>query len=362
MPRRRRQNSLPSFQERSIQGGGGSLGSDIQALNSATANEIFAREQLDAERRSKSNAISLAQQEDDFYRRQEDNAREDDERAAWEAGRDGFIERISSLNPTDPDYTEKYTSFVSEAPAGAWDDPAAKILLTENARNRSQYLRDEDTRRIAGDRIISALAGNSSLNPIQQAKILNMSADGVSHDEQRAAISKMGINNATDTIENMFNNGDISMDEGVRLTQEVDGYHDITEAQRFDVIQRITTRPARIEAAKGDQVKLIREGYNDHLAALKLEKKSLDTIVSNLSASAIAKSSSPQEKADAHSGSVAAAKEVMRVNDKISNLQLQRDKAINLVRNPPKPKKTDTEPEIELTPKKQGIASDLFNK
>lgn len=176
-----------------------------------------------------------------------------------------------------------------------------------------------------------------------------MSADGLDFEEQKAAIGEMGITNAENTIEEMASLGQISDEDAVTMSLQLSDVS-LSEAQRFDAITRITTRPARIEAAKGDQLKLLQIDFKDNFDVLKARKVGMSSTISDHSDVAKKLGPGSTDGAAAAESARRIQSELDKVNADMKTLKVDFDKAKQSLRNPARLIPADTKAKRGQTP------------
>ena len=218
MPRYRQQPS--TFQQRAVTQGGGSLPTDLQAMNQATEREIFAREQMDAEMRSKNLAIDTVQNEEGYYRDKDRFEREDLEREALELGRQGALEDLASLDPTADDYSDRFTQTALNAPQGMMNDPVYKHIADMNIRANQDFRRSQDSERSKAMAVEAGSVANSRVLSATEKSIAghDIVANTV---YDREPFRKSYTDSATQDAYDLYNAGVISEDHFTEITQQM---------------------------------------------------------------------------------------------------------------------------------------------
>ena len=278
MPRYRQQIPRNRSQQAAIIGGGGSLPTDLQAMNQATEREIFAREQMDAEMRSKNLAIDTVQNEEQYYRDREAFDRADKEREAYEFGRAGAIDSLISMDVTADDYSDQFGQLMKNLPAAGYDDPAIKTLLSDVGRRRTDHLESVDKRRVQESAIVDDFIKNSNLDSSQIAEVRKLGLDGASYENQQDLANILSQENSIDTVKDFRDEGFMSVAKANEFEDKLTD-PDISDADKFKTTQNIQRYMDSLEKAGEDNIKILSANYNLTKSELKDEKKSLEKMV-----------------------------------------------------------------------------------
>lgn len=273
MPRHRQQPS--TFQQRAVTQGGGSLPTDLQAMNQATEREIFAREQMDAAMNSKNLAIDTAENEEKYFRDREEFDRADKEREAYEFGRAGAIDSLISMDVTSDNYSAEIGQLMKDMPSLAYDDPAIKVLLSDVTGRRTGYEEAADERRKQESSIVDGFIKNANLNHSQIAEVQKRGLDGGSYEEQQDLANILSQENSIDAVRE-FSDGRLMSVAKANEFEEKLTDPDISDADKFKTTQNIQSYMNSLEKAGENEVKILSANYNLTKSELKDEKKGVE--------------------------------------------------------------------------------------
>ena len=212
MPRRRRYFDGSSIDDRVLFSGGGSFGSDIQALNMATELANAESESIQNALDIRSRALELSEREDRFNF--EKAQREADEVQALEEIVDfeNATNSLKELNPSDVNFASKLNDVVSSSSETTLGSPRIKFMI-ENLTNENQRIISEsDLMNKRSMDNYKLKISKSNLSPAQMADNLSVylsEGPELAEESYKSSI----LNNTLDQLLNMRDSGEISDDD-----------------------------------------------------------------------------------------------------------------------------------------------------